>query len=147
MAALSGIYEFSLGGLSTEMTMLSLAMILGFVHLFAQSQTMTAERGRAWNTGPRDSAEPFKGKIAGRLDRAFANFRETFPFFAASVLALAVLGRHNWYTVWGAEMYLVARLIYLPLYAIGVPGLRTLVWAVGSLGIAFLIGAMLGAGG
>ncbi len=137
-------FEFSLGGLSTEFTVLALALIWFFVHLFAASQTMTAERGRLWNMGPRDETPPLKGKLAGRLERAFANYKETFPVFAAAVIALAVLGRHNWWTVWGVELYLAARIVYLPLYALGVTGLRTLVWLVGTVGIGFLIAALLG---
>lgn len=137
----------SLGHLSTEFTMLALSMVLGFVHLFAATQVVTRERGLAWNMGPRDDTPPLRSAIAGRLDRAFANFKETFPFFAASVLALAVLGRHNGLTVWGAELYLAGRILYLPLYAMGVPVVRTLAWAAASLGIAFLIAALFGAGG
>jgi uncharacterized MAPEG superfamily protein len=73
------------------------------------------------------------------LDRAFANFKETFPFFAVAVLMAAFLGRHNWQTVWGAQLYLVARIIYLPLYAIGVPLLRTLVWIASVVGIVMVL--------
>ena len=142
----SQIHEFSLGGLSTELTMLGLAVILGFIHLFAAIQVITAERGRAWNVGARDVTEPLKGKLAGRLDRAFQNFKETFIPFAAVVLACAVAGRHNGLTVWGAELYVVARVIYLPLYAMGIPVLRTIVWLIGTIGIFLLIAALFGAG-
>jgi uncharacterized MAPEG superfamily protein len=138
--------EFSLGGLSTEFTMLVFAIILGFVHMLAATQAITSERGLWWNIGPRDNAPPLRSALAGRLDRAYANFRETFPFFAASVLALGVLGRHNGQTVWGSELYLAGRVLYLPLYAAGVPVARTIAWAVATIGIAFLIAALLGAG-
>lgn len=141
----SHAYEFSLGGLSTEFTMLGLALILGFVHLFAAIQTITAERGTAWNMGARDATEPLKSKLAGRLDRAFQNFKETFLPFAAVVLACAIAGRHNALTIWGAEIYLVARVIYLPLYALGIPVLRTIVWLIGTIGIFLLIAALFGA--
>ena len=133
----------SLGGLSTEFTMLVLAIILGFVHMLAATQAITGERGLWWNVGPRDSAPPLRSALAGRLDRAFANFRETFPFFAASVLALGVLGRHNAQTVWGSELYLAGRVLYLPLYAAGVPVVRTMVWAITTIGIVLLLAALL----
>lgn len=134
----------TLGNLSVELTMLALSMVLGFIHLFAATHVGTRERGLAWNMGPRDETPPLKSALAGRLDRAFANFRETFPFFAASVLALAVLGRHTALTVWGAELYLAGRIIYLPLYAIGTPVVRTLAWAVATIGIVLLIAALFG---
>jgi uncharacterized MAPEG superfamily protein len=126
--------------------MLGLALVLGFVHLFAAIHVITAERGTAWNVGARDISEPLKSKLAGRLDRAFQNFKETFVPFAAAVLACAVAGRHNGLTVWGAETYFVARVIYFPLYALGIPVLRTAVWLIGTIGIFLLIAALFGAG-
>jgi uncharacterized MAPEG superfamily protein len=138
---------FSLGGLSTEFTTLALAMILGFVHMLAATQAITSERGLWWNMGPRDNAAPLRSALAGRLDRAFANFRETFPFFAASVLALGVLDRHNAQTVWGSELYLAGRVLYLPLYAAGIPVARTIAWTIATVGIGMLIAALLGGGG
>jgi uncharacterized MAPEG superfamily protein len=146
MDILSHTYEFSLGGLTTEMTMLVLAMILGFVHMFAATHVITAERGASWNVGARDNTPPLQGKLAGRLDRAFQNFKETFPIFAAAVLACAIVGRHNALTLWGPGLYLAARILYLPLYAIGIPVVRTLVYLVATIGIGFLIAALLGAG-
>lgn len=138
--------SFSLGGLSTEFTVLALAIILGFVHLFAATHVITSERGLMWNMGPRDNTPALAGALAGRLDRALQNFKETFVFFAAVVLACAIVGRHNGLTVWGAELYLAGRILYLPLYAAGVPILRTIVWAVATFGIGLLIAALLGAG-
>ncbi|HEX3943381.1 MAG TPA: MAPEG family protein [Rhizomicrobium sp.] len=135
--------EFSLGGLSTEFTMLVLTMILGFVHMLAAAQAITSERGLWWNIGPRDNAPPLRSALAGRLNRAYANFRETFLFFAASVLALGVLGRHNGQTVWGSELYLAGRVLYLPLYAAGVPVARTVAWAIATIGIGMLIAGLL----
>ena len=139
--------DISIGGLSSELTMLVLAIVLGGVHLLVAAQAITAERGLWWNMGPRDNAPPLKSVLAGRLDRAFGNFRETFPFFAACVLALAVLGRHNALTVWGSEAYLAGRVLYLPIYAAGIPVLRTVVWALATFGIALLLAALFGAGG
>jgi uncharacterized MAPEG superfamily protein len=142
MAQLASLLNLQLGHMSVEFTMLALAIVLGFVHLFLAAHFVTAERGIAWNTGPRDATAPLAGKLAGRLDRAFANFKETFPFFAVAVLMAALLGRHNWQTVWGSELYLAARIVYLPLYALGVPFLRTLVWAVSIVGIVLLLSAL-----
>ena len=81
-------------------------------------------------------------KVAGRLERASRNFMETFPFFAAAVIVATLAGRHNWATLWGAQLYVAARIIYLPLYAFGVPGLRTLVWLVATLGIILIVAAL-----
>jgi len=130
-----------LGGMSVEFTMLALAVVLGFAHLFLASHFVTQERGVAWNTGARDVTPPLEGKLAGRLDRAFANFRETFPFFAIAVIICALLDRHNARTEWGTQLYFWGRIVYLPLYAMGVPALRTLVWLASTLGILLVLSA------
>jgi len=134
--------NLSIGGLSTEFSMLALAVVLGALHLLLAAQAITTERGLMWNMGPRDNSTPLRSVLAGRLDRAFANFKETFPFFAACVLALAVLGRHSSSTVWGSELYLAGRILYLPLYAAGIPVARTIAWAIATIGIGLLLAAL-----
>ncbi|HJW42214.1 MAG TPA: MAPEG family protein [Rhizomicrobium sp.] len=134
------IFELSLGGMTTEHTMLALAAILGLFQLLIAARTGNSQRGLKWNVGARDEAPPSVSKVAGRLERASRNFMETFPFFAVAVLLLGP--RHNWATVWGSELYLAARLVYLPLYGFGVPGLRTLVWLVATLSILLLFAAV-----
>ena len=136
----------SFGGLSSELSMLVVAIVLGLVHILLAAHFITAERGIAWNIGPRDTSAPLTGKLAGRLLRAQENFKETFIFFAALVLALALIGRHSALTVGSCELYVAARILYLPLYALGIPGLRTLVWMASLLGIIGLIAALFGAG-
>ena len=85
--------------------------------------------------------EPLQG-VAGRLDRALRNFLETFPLFAAVVLAANALGRHNALTEWGARLYFWGRVAYLPLYAAGIPLVRSLVWDVAALGILLCLVAL-----
>ena len=85
--------------------------------------------------------EPLRG-VAGRLERALRNFSETFPLFAAVVLAAQLVGTHNALTVWGAQLYFWARVAYVPLYAAGVPLIRSLVWNVGMIGIMLFIVAL-----
>ncbi|MCT7046442.1 MAPEG family protein, partial [Salmonella enterica] len=81
----------------------------------------------AWNAGNRDEQVPLTG-LAARVDRASRNYLETFAFFAAAVLVVVVGQRTNAQTALGAQLYVWARVIYLPVYAIGIPYLRTLVW-------------------
>jgi len=73
--------------------------------------------------------------VYGRIDRAYANFQQTFPLFAAAVLIAQALGRHNGQTEWGAGVYFWCRLAYVPLYAAGVPWLRSTVWMVSFIAI------------
>ena len=77
--------------------------------------------------------------IAGRLERALANFLETFPLFAAAILIAHAAGRHDWMTVWGAQLYFWARVLYVPLYTFGVYLVRSLAWNVATFGIILIL--------
>jgi uncharacterized MAPEG superfamily protein len=145
--ALSGVplANLQLGGLSVELTMLVLSILWGFVLLVFAGQRATAERGIKWNMGPRDETPPLTGKLAGRAERAFRNFMETFPFFAVAVIAAAIIGRSNALTVWGAQLYFWARVLHAPLYWLGVPGLRSLAWLASIAGLGMILVALLGA--
>ena len=133
---------FSLAGLPVEFTMLGLAMVLGLFQLLIAARVGNSQRGIQWNVGPRDAALPPVSPLAGRLDRAYRNFMETFPFFAAAILAAHAMNRFSWLTLVGAQVYLVARVIYLPLYAAGVPVVRTFVWLTATIGLGLVVAAL-----
>ena len=124
--------------MSAELWLLVLSIVLGFVHIILQAQSANRERGLRWNAGPRDETMPPLTGVAGRLSRALQNFLETFPLFAASVLIAQAVNLHNGLTLWGAGLYVVGRSAYLPLYASGVPYIRSLAWNVATIGI-FLV--------
>jgi uncharacterized MAPEG superfamily protein len=128
--------------MSIELWMLFAAMVLGLVHLTAASFTFKAQVGAAYSVGPRDEDRRPTG-VAARLDRAQRNFLETFPIFVAAVLMLEVLGRSGgWLSVAGAVIYLAGRLLFLPLYAAGVPWLRTFSWNAATAGLAMVMTAI-----
>jgi uncharacterized MAPEG superfamily protein len=99
---------------------------------------MNMQRGYRWNAGPRDEVLPPLTGVAGRLNRALRNFLESFPLFAAAVLIASAANIHNDLTLWGAWLYVLGRVVYVPLYAFGVRYVRSLAWNVAVLGI-FLI--------
>ena len=131
------------GEVALELKLLGAAVVVGLVQLLWAAGAARAHQGDLkWAAGPRDTPMPLGG-IAARLERAFWNFAETFPFFAAAVLACAVAGKLGQpLTVWGAGAYVVGRALYVPLYATGVPMVRTLVWFVALLGLAAILVAL-----
>jgi uncharacterized MAPEG superfamily protein len=129
--------------MSTELTMLALSVALGLVQIILSAQSKNFQLGYLWAAGPRDEPRPPLTGIAGRLERALANFLETFPLFVAAVLIAHVAGRHDWMTVWGAQLYFWARLAYLPLYAFGIRFIRSLAWNVATLGIVLILVSLL----
>ena len=128
--------------MTTELWLLVAAILLGFAHIILQAHSMNMQRGLRWNAGPRDEILPPLTGIAGRLYRAQRNFLETFPLFAAAVLIADAAGVHNDLTVWGAWLYVLGRIVYLPLYAFGVSYVRSLVWNVAVLGIFLILFAI-----
>ena len=118
-----------------ELWILVWAAILGIVQVGLPPVFAMSRKGYAkWNAGPRDGDFDM-GPLAGRLNRAFANFKETFVFFAVIVVALAFAGKSSELSRWGADIYLAARIFYIPLYAFGVVGVRSLAWIVSLAGI------------
>ncbi|HEY8004057.1 MAG TPA: MAPEG family protein [Phenylobacterium sp.] len=123
-----------------ELKLLVAAVIVGVVQIvWAAAAGSGGERSTAWLLGPRDEAKPM-GAVAARLDRALRNFLETFPLFAAALLACVSIGRTGGtLTVYGAGLYVVARALYVPLYASGVAVVRTLVWTASMIGVVMVI--------
>jgi uncharacterized MAPEG superfamily protein len=124
-----------------ELQLLAVAVLIGLVHLLWASAAAQPQRGLKWNVGPRDEPVVLTG-MAGRLERAFGNFRETFPLFAAAVLVVYLSGRIGFISAHGALIYVVARAIYVPLYAFGVPVARSIVWLISFVGIGMVLAAM-----
>jgi uncharacterized MAPEG superfamily protein len=127
--------------MTTELNMLVWSVVLGLVQIAIAATFSTGQRGLHWAVSPRDATPPLTGIVA-RLDRARANFLETFPLFVAVVLAAQLLQRHDAMTILGAQLYFWARLVYVPVYAAGIPYLRTLIWATSIVGIVLLLSAL-----
>lgn len=126
--------------MDTELAYLAWAVVLGIVQLAASAMFFTSTHGLPYAAGPRDAPPPRPPtELGGRLDRAFRNFLETFPLAAAAILIAHVAGKHNALTSWGAALYFWARVIYVPVYAAGIPFARTAVWAVSVLGILLVL--------
>lgn len=126
-----------------ELRIAALGALLLFVHIFVTIRFKTAQYGRSWNTSARDQAMPPPTPLVGRLERAQANFAETFPIAIVALLGVVVAERTGQWTALGGWIWLGARVVYLPLYAIGVPVWRTLVYAVGMVGLGMVIWPLL----
>jgi len=124
---------------STEITMLWASALLGTVYLLAAVIPSVLGRGMPWAAGPRDEPAPAIGKLGARLDRAWKNFVETFPLFVAAVLVEAQVPQDSEIAAMGAQLYFWGRVAFLPLYAIGVPFLRTIAWTVALAGIVMVL--------
>lgn len=125
--------------MTTELIVLAWGCILGLVHIFAAGNAKTKQYGAKWNMGPRDGPLPEPQPIVGRLMRAQANYFETFPLMAAAVLIVAVGHLETRWTAIGAVTWIAARVVYLPLYALGVPGVRSVAFLISLAGLLMVL--------
>jgi uncharacterized MAPEG superfamily protein len=127
---------------TVEIKFLALSVFLGLGYVFVAAGLATQQRGLQWNASNRDGEPKVLTGVAARAGRANRNFLETFGFFAAAVLAVVFTHRDTAHTALGAQIYFWARLVYLPIYLIGIPYLRTLVWALSLWGLLQLLEAL-----
>lgn len=119
-------------------TLLAGSVLLLIVHILTQGYTTTKELGAAWNRSSRDGGERPRGVLAGRAERASANFRETYPGFIALCLALALTGDASGWGMAGALLWFAARVVYLPVYLLGLSPWRSFVWVLSLIGLVVM---------
>ena len=122
-----------------EFQLLMAAVIIGLVQIgWAATAGAGGERDFNWLSGPRDDPRPV-GVMAARLDRALKNFLETFPLFAVALISTYIAGKLGPLTLYGSALYVIARALYVPIYASGLAVVRTLVWAASAAGIVMIL--------
>ena len=121
--------------MSTEVQMLVWSSLLGILHLLVVAQFSRQQYGLRWIGSARDESRPAMIGVGGRMERAYRNFLETFAYFVAAVVVVTVTGSSDRVSEWGAIAYFAGRLLYIPLYAAGIPVVRGLVWNIPTLGI------------
>jgi uncharacterized MAPEG superfamily protein len=130
--------------MTTELRLLVASIILGLVHLIGVSHLISFQCGYRWTASSRDEPVPPLRGLANRVDQATTNFLETFPFFAALVLAAHITGHHSLLTLWGAHLYFWARLGYLLAAAAGYGLVRSILfWNTALTGIVLFVIALL----
>ena len=129
--------------MQTEFLMLGLLILLALVNIIWAGSARTKQYGRDWNMGARDEAMPPLDPLPARLLRAQANLFETLPLFVAALLGAAATDHLGPLTHWGSVIYVVGRIVYLPLYAAGIPKIRTLVFSVSLVGLVMTWWALL----
>ena len=129
--------------MSIEFICLGALILIALVNILWAGRVRTQQYGTDWNMGARDEQMPPLNPLAERLLRAQANLFEALPLFVAALLGAALLDRLGWKTEVGALLYVVGRAVYLPLYAAGVPKVRTLVWSLSLAGLLLVWWALM----
>ncbi|MGE5200545.1 MAG: MAPEG family protein [Acidobacteriota bacterium] len=120
--------------MSPDLKFLVWATALTVLQMVVAAMTATLQVGLPTLAGNRESLPDLTG-IAGRAQRAHRNMLESLVLFAALVLVAQAAGKANATTALGAEIFFWARLVYAIVYLVGIPWLRTGVWAVSIAGL------------
>ena len=120
--------------MSTDLTLLVWAVALTLMHSIVAVVGAMTQVGLPALAGNRDSLPPVTG-WADRAARAHRNMLESLVLFASLVLVAQVAGKANATTALGSELFFWARVVYLPVFLIGIPWLRTAVWSASVIGL------------
>jgi uncharacterized MAPEG superfamily protein len=120
-----------------ELTLLVWATLLAVVQAVVAVQGAMMQVGLPTLAGNREGMPEIKG-WGGRAARAHRNMLENLVLFAALVLAAVAAGKTNDMTLLGAQIFLYARVAYALVYLVGLPWVRTAVWAVSVVGLAMI---------
>lgn len=111
--------------------------------LFLPSLFLIPQIGLTQYAGSRDQ-EPEPNAVRGRAMRAHRNMLESLPLFLTfGVLSLVVPTADANAAVLGAQIFVLARLVYLPLYLMAAPFVRSGVWTVGFVGLLIMAEALI----
>lgn len=125
--------------MTTELTLLAWSVVLLLAQIVLQAISATGELGLGYAMGPQDDQRKPTNVYAGRFKRALQNLLETYPAFVALALALTLTGKVGGWGATGTLVWFWARVVYVPLYALGIPVVRTLVWAASIAGLILML--------
>ena len=125
-----------------ELSLLVWAVVLTFVQMLVAVTGAFLQVGLPALAGNREGLAAFTG-WAGRAQRAHHNMLENLVLFAALVLVAVLAQKTNATTLTGAEVFFWARVAYAVVYLIGIPWLRTGVWAVSVIGLVMIFSQVL----
>ena len=120
--------------MTDEILLIVLAGAWLFVHVIVHGLSQWKVAGNPWAFGARDNP-PRETLLSGRLRRALANYLETLPAALVVLIAAELSDRANELTSYGGWIWFGSRVVYLPAYASGIPGLRSVVWGVATIAI------------
>jgi uncharacterized MAPEG superfamily protein len=125
----------------SELTCLELSVVLWIVHVVLQAVCGNVELPAGYLFTSRDKAPTASGLLFGRSTRALENYMENLTPFVALALALIITQRAGGF---GATIWILARIVYIPLYLFDVVYARTAVWAISIVGLVMMLTRLIG---
>ena len=128
----------------SELTCLELSVALWLVHVLVQATVGNIELPFGYLFTSRDKPVAARGLLYGRATRALANYVENLTPFVAVALALIVTQRTGGSGALGATIWILARIVYIPIYLFDVIYARTAVWALSIVGLVMMLSRLVG---
>ena len=130
--------------MTPELTALTLAALWQAVQFTLFAVPANFELTPAYTTSPLDTPPPRPmSKTTARLQRALNNHFEGLILFSIAALVITASGQSTQLTATCAWIYLGARILYVPAYALGWAPARSAIWAAGFVAtIAMLLAAL-----
>ena len=120
-----------------ELTMVVYTAIILLVVIVADVLVGLKNNGLVWGSSARDvAAKP--SLLHGRTSRTVRNHIEALCMFVPVVLVLNAAGISNDATIMWTSVFVGARVAYAIIYWLGLPWIRTLVWAAGLIATIML---------
>lgn len=123
--------------MSSELTILGLYGILIIVVILVEVLLALPQYGLPYLASARDENRPQEG-MAGRATRTVLNCTIGMALFAPAILILALKDGFTATTLLCAQVFLIARVIYVVVYIAGIPWIRTLAFVAGLLATLYL---------
>ena len=126
--------------LTSELSILVVYGLIVAITLVLQLVGVTGQLGMGYILSSRDETRTAAG-MAARLDRALANSVTAMALFAPPVLVIGLRDQYSGASLLAAQVFLAARVLYLPAYMFRITGLRTLAWIAGfiaTIGLYFM---------
>ncbi|MEP2954316.1 MAG: MAPEG family protein [Sulfitobacter sp.] len=118
--------------MSAELTVLTLAALLQGLQfvLYAVPANRELGPGYTMSARDRDPSRALSDRTA-RLGRALDNHFEGLILFGIAVGVVQMSAQNTAFTAACAWVYLIARVLYVPAYAMGLRPHRSLIWVIG----------------
>src|SRR6266516_7655445 len=117
---------------------LAAAMLLATLQLTLSSMLTLRQLGGAWVAGSRVDPRLVTG-LSGRFVRAHRDLLEIFPQFVAALFLVHAADAVGSLSAIGAWVFVIARLVYVPAYAVGPIGVRPICWLAAQAGIFIIV--------
>lgn len=116
--------------LTSELNILALYGLFVCLVLFLQVSGAATQLDMGYLLSSRDEKRTLSGMV-GRLERALQNSVVALALFAPAVLILTLKNDTGGIGLVCAQIFLIARILYVPAYVFNLVGIRTVLWLAG----------------